>query len=421
MNKPLHINVIGIIRAPSADIWKIARNFSQPWDLSSSCRLVEGKDEHQIGAVRQFSVPDDEQVYAERLLEFNDDEQSYSYSMERGPNHLIGYQSRLQFKTIPGKDWTMVVWDGYCSVPKEQQSSVWSQVETVYRTNIQTLATRCGWANFEIPDGIEHALLSGEPRLAVSYKGSGELCLFLHGIGNNRFTWQNQLAALSSLNMCAASIDYRGYGASGDYNGPLTEDVLCSDIERVRKHFQVERLHLVGQSMGSWLALNYYHRFPERVQTLVLSSGSTGLTLADEETRKNFRQLRETPLINGLQPFENSTNVLPNITCIHTDETTQAEILQGLCALRLQTYLSSVRGYCKPTTSFDLQGISVPVTLIAAQLDKGVPPSDMERVATEIPNANFTLINDAGHIANLDQPEAFNRALIRHFQDSTEN
>ena len=66
-------------------------------------------------------------------------------------------------------------------------------------------------------------------------------------------------------------------------------------------------------------------------------------------------------------------------------------------------------------------GISVPVTLIAAQLDKGVPPSDMERVATEIPNANFTLINDAGHIANLDQPEAFNRALIRHFQDSTEN
>ena len=126
-------------------------------------------------------------------------------------------------------------------------------------------------------------------------------------------------------------------------------------------------------------------------------------------------------MINGLQPFENSTNVLPNITCIHTDETTQAEILQGLCALRLQTYLSSVRGYCKPTTSFDLQGISVPVTLIAAQLDKGVPPSDMERVATEIPNANFTLINDAGHIANLDQPGAFNRALIRHFQDSTEN
>ena len=68
-----------------------------------------------------------------------------------------------------------------------------------------------------------------------------------------------------------------------------------------------------------------------------------------------------------------------------------------------------------------LQGISIPVTLIAAELDKGVPPSDMERVATEIPNANFTLINDAGHIANLDQPEAFNRALIRHFQDSTEN
>ena len=102
MNKSLHINVIGIIRAPSADIWQIARNFSQSWDHSLPCRLVEGKDEHQIGALRQFRVPDDGQVYAERLLEFNDDEQSYCYSMERGPNHLIGYQSRLQFKTIPG-------------------------------------------------------------------------------------------------------------------------------------------------------------------------------------------------------------------------------------------------------------------------------------------------------------------------------
>jgi pimeloyl-ACP methyl ester carboxylesterase len=56
--------------------------------------------------------------------------------------------------------------------------------------------------------------------------------------------------------------------------------------------------------------------------------------------------------------------------------------------------------------------------VIAAELDKGVPPSDMERVATEIPNANYTLINNAGHIANLDQPEAFNQALIKHFHNS---
>jgi pimeloyl-ACP methyl ester carboxylesterase len=42
----------------------------------------------------------------------------------------------------------------------------------------------------------------------------------------------------------------------------------------------------------------------------------------------------------------------------------------------------------------------------------------MERVATEIPNANYTLINNAGHIANLDQPEAFNQALIKHFHNS---
>ena len=51
---------------------------------------MKGKDEHQIGAVRQYSVPDNEQDYAERLLEFNDDEQSYCYSMERVPNHLFG-------------------------------------------------------------------------------------------------------------------------------------------------------------------------------------------------------------------------------------------------------------------------------------------------------------------------------------------
>ncbi len=421
MSEPLHINVVGIIRTPSAELWSIARNFSRSWDPSSLCELVEGKDDHQIGALRQFSAPDNAQVYAERLLEFSDDEQSYRYSMEHGPDHLIGYQSRLQFKTIPGKNWTMVLWEGNCCVPNDQKSQVWSQIETVYRSNIQILATQCGSANFGIPVGIEHILLLEEPRLAVSYQGSGELCLFLHGIGNNRFAWQNQLTTLSSLNLCAASIDYRGYGASGDYDGPLTEDQLCSDIERIREHFQVEQLHLVGQSMGSWLALNYYYRFPNRVQTLVLSSGSTGLTLADEKTRKNFRQLRETPLINGLQPFENAANVLPNITSVYTDEKTQAEILQGLCALRRKTYLSSVRGYCKPMTKFDLQGISIPVTLIAAELDKGVPPTDMERVATKIPNANFTLIHNAGHIANLDQPEAFNRALVSHFQNLNES
>ena len=125
--------------------------------------------------------------------------------------------------------------------------------------------------------------------------------------------------------------------------------------------------------------------------------------------------------MNGLQPFENAANVLPNITSTYTDEKTQAEILQGLCALRRKTYLSSVRGYCKPVTKFDLQSISVPVTLIAAELDKGVPPSDMEKVSAKIPNANFTLIHNAGHIANLDQPEVFNRALVRHFQNLKES
>ena len=48
-------------------------------------------------------------------------------------------------------------------------------------------------------------------------------------------------------------------------------------------------------------------------------------------------------------------------------------------------------------------------------------PCDWEGLKYLSNKYNFTLINDAGHIANLDQPEAFNRALIRHFQDSTEN
>ena len=89
------------------------------------------------------------------------------------------------------------------------------------------------------------------PRLAVSVAGQGPLVLMVHGMGGDRTTWHAQIAALQP-HFTAASVDLRGYGDSGDIDGPLDfHRDFGDDVLTVLDHFNAPRAHLVGLSMGS--------------------------------------------------------------------------------------------------------------------------------------------------------------------------
>ncbi len=416
MKDKVTVNVTGVIRAPVGEVWSIARVFASAWHPAmASCELAEGTDPCAPGALRRFIVHGESQRYAERLTEFSDECRQLAYRLEEGPAGLEDYSAALQLTPASWQNWTRLSWSGGFSCARDQASAFWAGTDRIYRHGIDELARRLGVPRVLEPVGLSHVRLEVEPRIAVTSAGRGELCLFLHGIGGSREVWQQQLVSLPA-GIAGAAMDYRGYNGSEDYPGPMTEDGLCDDIERVRQHFAVDKLHLVGQSMGSWLALVYHARYPQRVSSLVLTSGSVGMTRAPDEKRATFLRLREEPLQGGMLPYENAGNVLPVILSDGADGAARAAVLESLCALRKDSYLKSLRCYTNPLTVFDTAGIDVPVTLIAAALDPLAPVGEMAAVAAEIPKAQFHVIPGAGHIANMEDPGTFNTLIAGHFR-----
>lgn len=99
-------------------------------------------------------------------------------------------------------------------------------------------------------------LVGPSPRIAVDYLGAGQHIIFLHGIGGNRLNWARAMAALSPQFLVMAR-DARGYGASDDYLGALTDDDFIADFARVLDYFEIDQCHIVGLSMGVSIAIDF--------------------------------------------------------------------------------------------------------------------------------------------------------------------
>ena len=107
------------------------------------------------------------------------------------------------------------------------------------------------------------------PHIAVDHMGTGDLVVFLHGIGGNKRNWVDNLPAFAA-HWHAVAWDARGYGESDDYEGPLTFTDFSHDVARVLDHFGAKKAHIVGLSMGGRIAQDFaaLHVEIESVQNL---------------------------------------------------------------------------------------------------------------------------------------------------------
>jgi len=143
--------------------------------------------------------------------------------------------------------------------------------------------------------------IGAAPQIAVDRMGSGDLLVFLHGIGGNKRNWHDNLPAFAA-HWHAVAWDARGYGESDDYEGPLTFSDFAHDVVRVLDHFGAAKAHIVGLSMGGRIALDFAALYPNRLLTLTLCDTHRGFSHFSEEKRREFVRLRKEPLEQGAEP-----------------------------------------------------------------------------------------------------------------------
>ena len=257
------------------------------------------------------------------------------------------------------------------------------------------------------PASLTLEFVPGNPRLAISRAGRGEVVLFLHGIGGNRKNWEGQLTCFSSA-FQAVAWDMRGYGASDDYDGPFRFEDARSDIDRILDHLGVKACHLVGLSLGGRIAFDYTYHQPHRVLSLTACSAVPFNANMSPPVRRQFLASRQQPLLEGATPADIAPGVAASLAGPQCSELARQQLIDSLSALHTQSYLKMLEAVSAPMDAYPLGDIQVPTHIVAAEHDVLFPPVTLQDIARQMPQAHYSLLSSAGHLSNLEYPQAFN-------------
>ena len=251
-----------------------------------------------------------------------------------------------------------------------------------------------------------------KPFIAVDHAGTGDLVLFLHGIGGNKSNWHEQIAALAPR-FHPVALDARGWGASDDYDGPLSIDDMAADVVRVLDHFGVLTAHIVGLSMGGLVAQHVWFNAPGRVRSLTLCDTSPGLSRSQsKEELETFLKLRQQPLLDGKTPADIAPGVAKSLIGPKAGPAALQRLTDSIAALHKDSYLKALEAVTRYQLEGDIATIGVPCLLMVGAEDHLTPPAVHVEMQKRIAGSRLVVIPDAGHLSNIEQPQAFNKALL---------
>ncbi|MCW5774245.1 MAG: alpha/beta hydrolase [Rhodospirillaceae bacterium] len=253
--------------------------------------------------------------------------------------------------------------------------------------------------------------IPGTPGLTVDEAGTGELVLFMHGIGGNRTNWTRQVQRFGD-HYLAVAWDARGYNGSEDYDGPLDFSDFSRDILRLLKFYGRKKVHLVGLSMGGRIAQDFYALFPQHVATLTIVASFTGFQNFSEADRQKFLGLRLKPLVEeGKEPRDIAPIVAKTLCSANATEAQYQQLVASMAALHKGSYIKTVTATTLYNRTAELAKIAVPTLLVFGEADTLTTAAMGEEMHGRIKGAQLVIVPKSGHLVNLEQPDAFEAAL----------
>ncbi|MEM7337518.1 MAG: alpha/beta hydrolase [Actinomycetota bacterium] len=229
-----------------------------------------------------------------------------------------------------------------------------------------------------------------------------------HGAGGTHAVWFQQIPALAARYR-VVTWDSRGFGNSTNRNGTPTADAAASDLAAVLNTADVERPHLVGQSMGGWFISAFATAAPERVRSLTYADTVGGLwTDALREAIAAFTATGG--LGEGGHGIGTHRALWPG-----TAETNPAHafLYQALGSFH-DPPMRSLGAVLEWTVAHDtIAGIGVPVMMIAGTHDQIFPAPALAASCALIPGARYVEIPASGHSPYFEQPAAWNDAMLQ--------
>ncbi|HVN64875.1 MAG TPA: alpha/beta fold hydrolase [Candidatus Binataceae bacterium] len=235
-------------------------------------------------------------------------------------------------------------------------------------------------------------------RIYYEERGRGPAVLLTHGYGASARMWDGQMNALSDRYRIIAW-DMRGHDRSDSPESSTlyTHEASVGDMVAILDACNVRRAVIGGLSLGGFMSLAFNLAHPERVIALMLFD--TGPGYKKDGPRAGWNRMAE----SIAQSFESkglaaASRSAEAAAAHHRSAAGLAHAARGMLAQHDGRVIES------------LPGIKVPTLVLAGANDaQFIPPTDY--MAAKISEAEKVILANAGHAANIDQPEAFNQAV----------
>lgn len=261
----------------------------------------------------------------------------------------------------------------------------------------------------------QHVTLAGRS-LRYFDTGTGKPCVLIHAFPLSADLWQPQLAVPPEGWRLIAP-DLRGFRGPGapvcDVAplGDLTMDDYVSDVVALLDHLGISSAVVGGISMGGYVAFALQRRAPERVRGLVLAD--TRSQADGDEARAKRREMLALIARDGVAGVADAmVPALVGRTTLRERPDTVAQVRRFVLANHPEALRAAVSAMMtRPDSTPLLPSIKRPALVVVGDEDAITPVADVRSMHEAIPGSRFSVLRAAGHLPNLEAPEAFSAAL----------
>lgn len=242
--------------------------------------------------------------------------------------------------------------------------------------------------------------------------------VFLHAFPLNSKMWEPQFEKLREKNIPYLALDYPGFGKSSQWAKEPSMDDFAEEVHHAINGLDLQKVVVVGLSMGGYVALSLFRKHPGIFHGLVLAN-TRATADTDEGKQKRFKlidDIRNDPSMKGL--------IQMHLEKFYTPETNsnKPELIELAGALMKEAtplgVIHALRAMAGREDSTDsLKKMTFPVLVIAGEKDSLTSVEDAQAMNDKLQEGELSIISNAAHLSNLEKPEGFNKSLVQYLSE----
>ncbi len=250
-------------------------------------------------------------------------------------------------------------------------------------------------------------------RTYYEHTGEGEALVFVHGLGSSAQDWEFQVPAFKD-DFETITYDVRGHGQSERAKPPYSVPLFAKDLAELLDELSVEKAHIVGVSMGGWIAFQFGSDYPERTRSLTIVNSWADMLL---KTLQDWRNYFQRAVLFRLFSMRKIGEVLSEKLFIKPEqEDLRERFVESWAKNHKPSYMASFQAGIGWTVHDKLPEFTMPVLVLAADEDY-TPVSMKEGYTEKLPAGRLAVIEDSRHATPVEKPDEFNQVLLSFLQE----